>query len=86
VVVFRGGRSQREHKTRDAYCGSFSAPAPGASAWRSGIKAGVFAINDEYRERVKFVSSLEVDVESSQARLAELLEVYAQENSKVASA
>lgn len=49
-------------------------------------KVGVFAINDEYRERIKVVSSLEVDVESSQARLAGLLEAYAPENSKVASA
>ena len=49
-------------------------------------KAGVFAINDEYRERIKVVSSLEVDVENAEARLAGLLESYAAENSKVASA
>lgn len=49
-------------------------------------EAGVFAINDEYRERIKVVSSLEMDVESSQARLAGLLETYAPGNSKVTSA
>ncbi len=49
-------------------------------------EAGVFAIGDEYRERIKVISSLEVDKESAQARLAGLLEVYSPENSKVASA
>jgi uncharacterized protein involved in exopolysaccharide biosynthesis len=49
-------------------------------------EAGVFAIGDEYRERIKVISSLEVDKESAQARLAGLLEMYAPENSKVASA
>ena len=49
-------------------------------------KSGVFAINDEYRERIKVVSSLEVDAENAEARLAGLLETYAPENSKVASA
>ena len=46
----------------------------------------VFALGDEYRERIKVVSSLEVDVESAQARLDGLLQAYAPENSKVASA
>ncbi len=49
-------------------------------------QAGVFAIGDEYRERIKVISSLEVDKESAQARLAGLLQMYAPENSKVASA
>ena len=49
-------------------------------------KAGVFAINDEYREKIKVVSSLEVDVESAQARLDGLLQAYAPKNSKVTSA
>lgn len=49
-------------------------------------EAGVFAIADEYRERIKVISSLEVDKESAQARLAGLLEMYASENSKIASA
>lgn len=48
--------------------------------------AGIFAIGDEYRERIKVVSSLEVDVESAQARLAGLLQMYGPENNKVASA
>jgi uncharacterized protein involved in exopolysaccharide biosynthesis len=49
-------------------------------------EAGIFAIGDEYRERIKVISSLEVDKENAQARLAGLLEMYAPENSKVASA
>ena len=49
-------------------------------------EARVFAIGDEYRERIKVISSLEVDVENAQARLAGLLEMYAADNSKVASA
>ena len=49
-------------------------------------EARVFAIGDEYRERIKVISSLEVDVENAQARLAGLLAMYAPENSKVASA
>ena len=49
-------------------------------------EAGVFAIDDEYRERIKVISSLEVDMQSAEARLAGLREIYASENTKVASA
>ena len=49
-------------------------------------EARVFAIGDEYRERIKVISSLQVDMESAQARLDGLLAMYAPENSKVLSA
>ena len=49
-------------------------------------EAGVFALDDEYRERIKVISSLEVDMQSAEARLAGLREVYGSENTKVASA
>src|SRR5687767_1149301 len=44
-------------------------------------EARVFAIGDEYRERIKVISSLEVDVENAQSRLAGLLAMYSPDNS-----
>ena len=49
-------------------------------------EAGVFAIGDEYRERMKVISRLEVDAETTEARVAGLLQFYAPETGKVASA
>jgi uncharacterized protein involved in exopolysaccharide biosynthesis len=47
---------------------------------------GIFALGDEYRERIKVISSLEVDAETAQARVAGLLQFYAPANGKVARA
>lgn len=49
-------------------------------------EARLFAIGDEYRERIKVMSTLEVDAETAQAKVAGLLEFYAPSNGKVASA
>lgn len=48
-------------------------------------ETGTFSMGDEYREKLKVVSGLELDLESAQTRLAGLSEVYGPENGKVGS-